>query len=39
MRYDQLMALGWKRMIPVALVWILLAMVAVGIRRFGLPWT
>ncbi|MEN8113260.1 MAG: NADH-quinone oxidoreductase subunit NuoH [Actinomycetota bacterium] len=38
MRYDQLMGFGWKRMIPVSLVWIILAMVAVGIRRFGLPW-
>ena len=38
MRYDQLMAFGWKRLIPVSLVWIMLSMVAVGIRRFGLPW-
>lgn len=38
-RYDQLMALGWKRLIPVSLVWIILAMVAIGVRRFGLPWT
>jgi NADH-quinone oxidoreductase subunit H len=38
MRYDQLMALGWKRLIPVSLAWIILSMVAVGIRRFGLPW-
>jgi NADH-quinone oxidoreductase subunit H len=39
MRYDQLMAFGWKRLIPVSLVWILLSMVAIGVRRFGLPWT
>lgn len=38
MRYDQLMGFGWKRLIPVSLAWIILAMVAVGIRRFGLPW-
>ena len=38
MRYDQLMSFGWKRLIPVSLAWIILAMVAVGVRRFGLPW-
>jgi NADH-quinone oxidoreductase subunit H len=38
MRYDQLMAFGWKRLIPLSLVWIVLAMVALGVRRFGLPW-
>ena len=38
MRYDQLMAFGWKRLIPISLAWIILAMVAVGVRRFGLPW-
>ena len=38
MRYDQLMAFGWKRLIPVSLAWIILSMVAVGVRRFGLPW-
>jgi NADH-quinone oxidoreductase subunit H len=38
MRYDQLMGFGWKRLIPVSLAWIILAMIAVGIRRFGLPW-
>ena len=38
MRYDQLMAFGWKRLIPVSLAWIILAMIAMGIRRYGLPW-
>lgn len=38
LRYDQLMAFGWKKLIPVSLAWILLAMVAVGVRRFGWPW-
>jgi len=39
MRYDQLMQLGWKRLIPGALGWLVLTAVAVGVRRFGLPWT
>jgi len=38
LRYDQLMAFGWKRLIPVSLAWIILAMIAMGIRRYGLPW-
>ena len=39
MRYDQLMSFGWKRLIPLTLVWIALSMVALGVRRFGLPWS
>ena len=39
MRYDQLMSFGWKRLIPLSLVWIAMSTVAVGIRRFGLPWS
>ncbi|HVR31364.1 MAG TPA: NADH-quinone oxidoreductase subunit NuoH [Acidimicrobiia bacterium] len=38
LRYDQLMTLGWKRLIPGALGWLLLSAVVVGVRRFGLPW-
>lgn len=39
MRYDQLMSFGWKRLIPVSLLWIVLSSVAIAIRRLGLPWT
>jgi NADH-quinone oxidoreductase subunit H len=39
MRYDHLMSFGWKKLIPVALVWIMLVALAVGIRDFGLPWS
>jgi len=38
MRYDQLMTLGWKRLIPGGLVWLLLSTLVIGVRRFGLPW-
>ena len=38
LRYDQLMSLGWKRLIPAALTWIVVSSVAIGIRQFGLPW-
>jgi NADH-quinone oxidoreductase subunit H len=37
MRYDQLMSFGWKRLIPVSLLWLAMSTVAIGIRRFGLP--
>jgi NADH-quinone oxidoreductase subunit H len=39
MRYDQLMSFGWKRLIPVSLLWIVLSTVAIAVRRLGLPWT
>jgi NADH-quinone oxidoreductase subunit H len=39
MRYDQLMTFGWKRLIPLSLLWIVLSTVAIGIRRFGVPWS
>ena len=39
LRYDQLMELGWKRMIPISLIWLLLSSIVLGIREFGLPWS
>jgi len=39
LRYDQLMEFGWKRLIPVSLIWILMLAVAVGFQRFGVPWS
>jgi NADH-quinone oxidoreductase subunit H len=39
LRYDQLMALGWKRLIPAALTWIVVSSLAIGVRQFGLPWS
>ncbi len=39
MRYDQLMAFGWKRLIPVSLAWIILVALALGVREFGMPWS
>jgi NADH-quinone oxidoreductase subunit H len=39
LRYDQLMSIGWKRLIPAALAWIVVSAVAIGVRQFGLPWS
>lgn len=34
LRYDQFMKLGWKVLIPVALVWLVLVAVVQGVRQF-----
>ena len=40
LRYDQFMALGWKLLIPVALVWVMIAAVIRTLRNQGYPhWT
>ncbi|HZE17054.1 MAG TPA: NADH-quinone oxidoreductase subunit H, partial [Mycobacterium sp.] len=40
LRYDQFMALGWKILIPVSLVWIMIAAVIRTLRDQGYPhWT
>ncbi len=38
LRYDQLMMLGWKRLIPASLAWLFLITGALAVRQFGLPW-
>jgi NADH-quinone oxidoreductase subunit H len=39
LRYDQLMTLGWKRLIPAALLWLVVSAVVMGWRQFGPPWS
>lgn len=39
MRYDQLMTLGWKRLIPFSLAWLILFAVVQAFRSFGVPWS
>ena len=39
LRYDQLMELGCKRLIPASLIWLILSAVVLGLREFGLPWS
>ena len=39
LRYDQLMQLGWKRMIPASLAWLVLFALVTAFRRFGAPWS
>ncbi len=36
MRYDQLMDLGWKRLIPASVIWLGIIAVVVSIQTFGL---
>ena len=38
LRYDQLMELGWKRLIPGTLIWIIALAVAQAWDEFGAPW-
>lgn len=38
MRYDQLMQFGWKRLIPVSLLWLVLVTIGLGFQEFGAPW-
>ncbi|MFV0494627.1 NADH-quinone oxidoreductase subunit NuoH [Mycobacterium sp.] len=39
-RYDQFMSLGWKLLIPVSLVWVMIAAVIRSLRNEGYPqWT
>jgi NADH-quinone oxidoreductase subunit H len=38
LRYDQLMELGWKRLIPGTLIWMIFFAVALAFREFGAPW-
>jgi NADH-quinone oxidoreductase subunit H len=39
LRYDQLMTLGWKRLIPGALGWLVLSTLVIAVRQFGVPWS
>lgn len=39
LRYDQLMTLGWKRLIPASLAWLVLFTVVQAFRTFGAPWS
>jgi NADH-quinone oxidoreductase subunit H len=39
LRYDQLMQLGWKRLIPGALGWLVLSTFVISFRQFGPPWS
>jgi len=38
LRYDQLMELGWKRLIPGTLIWMVFVAVALAFDEFGAPW-
>ena len=38
LRYDQLMDLGWKRLIPGTLIWMIVLAGALAVDEFGMPW-
>jgi NADH-quinone oxidoreductase subunit H len=39
LRYDQLMDLGWKRLIPASLMWLVLFTAVTAWRTWGAPWS
>ena len=39
LRYDQLMTLGWKRLIPISLLWLVLFALVRAWQSFGAPWS
>jgi len=39
LRYDQLMDLGWKRLIPASIAWLVLFTVVTAYQAWGLPWS
>ena len=39
LRYDQLMTVGWKGLIPAALAWLVISSVVIAFRQFGPPWS
>ena len=38
LRYDQLMDLGWKGLIPATLIWMIVLAGALAVGEFGVPW-
>jgi NADH-quinone oxidoreductase subunit H len=38
MRYDQLMSFGWKKLIPVSLLWIAMSAVSLALVRLRPSW-
>ncbi|MFH2073603.1 MAG: complex I subunit 1 family protein [Actinomycetota bacterium] len=39
LRYDQLMDLGWKRLIPASIAWLVLFTVVTAWKAWGVPWS
>jgi NADH-quinone oxidoreductase subunit H len=39
LRYDQLMTLGWKRLVPASLAWLIVFTLFIAYRQFGVPWS